>query len=184
MENEESKPVLTTPRLLIRRWRQSDLEPFAAMNADPRVMEYFPKMSTREESDAGVQRAEAHCDRLGFCFWAVEAIGVSPFIGFTGLSTPNFEAPFNPCVEVGWRLAVQYWGKGYATEAARAAIDFGFKNVGLSEIVAYTAAENFRSRAVMTRLGMQYNPDDDFFYPHLPPEHRLSPHVVYRIKRG
>jgi RimJ/RimL family protein N-acetyltransferase len=124
---------LRTERLLLRRWRVEDRAPFAAMNADPRVMEHFPGLLTREESDLRVDRIEAHFEKHGFAQWAVEIPGVAPFAGFVGLSVPPFEASFTPCVEVGWRLAVEYWGKGYATEGARAALAFGFNELQLNE---------------------------------------------------
>jgi ribosomal-protein-alanine N-acetyltransferase len=177
------EPFLRTDRLLLRPWREGDLVPFAALNADPEVMEHFPKLLDRAESDAAVARIRAHFDRRGFGLWAVEAPGVAPFVGFVGLADATFEAPFTPCVEVGWRLARAHWGRGYATEAARAALRFGFEQVGLDEILSFTAEGNARSRAVMERLGMERSPDDDFDHPALPPGHRLRRHVLYRIAR-
>lgn len=153
------------------------------MNADPRVMEFFAAPLGRAESDALVDRIEAHFDRHGFGLWAVEVPGVADFIGFTGLSVPRFEAPFMPCIEVGWRLAVAYWGHGYATEAARLALDYGFATLGLAEIVSFTAATNLRSRAVMERLGLRRDPADDFDHPALAEGHPLRRHVLYRTKR-
>lgn len=151
------------------------------MNADPRVMEYMPKLLTREESDAMVTRIEAHFEKHGFGLWAVEVAGVAPFVGFTGLSVPGFQAPFMPCVEVGWRLAFNYWGKGYATEAARAVVAFGFGTLRLDQIVSFTTRDNHRSRRVMERLGMNYSAADDFRHPNLPENHPLRPHVLYRL---
>lgn len=144
--------MIETGRLLLRRWRDSDREPFAALNADPLVMEHFPATLSREESDALVDRIEAGFEQNGFGLWAVEASG--SFIGFTGLSVPTFTARFTPCVEVGWRLARTAWGHGYATEAARAVLDHGFGGLGLAEIVSFTVVDNVRSRAVMRRIGM------------------------------
>lgn len=173
---------LRTDRLLLRRWRPSDRDPFAAMNADARVMEHFPNLLTREESDATAARIDNHFEQHGFGLWAVEVIGVSPFIGFVGLATPRFEASFTPCVEIGWRLAAEHWGHGYATEGARAAAAFGFESLGLSEIVSFTVPANIRSRRVMEKIGMTNDPADDFDHPLLPAGHPLQRHVLYRLK--
>jgi len=177
-----SLPELRTDRLLLRSWRDSDRAPFADMNADPAVMEHLPSPLTREESDALAERiARSFADhRLGL--WALEVPGVAPFIGFTGLSIPAFDAPFMPCVEVGWRLARAHWGAGYASEAARAAITDGFDRLALAEIVSFTVLANERSRRVMERLGMHRSAEDDFDHPRLPAGHRLAPHVLYRLK--
>lgn len=176
-------PELRTERLLLRGWRDGDLAPFAALNADPAVMEFMPRVFERPESDAVVGRIREHFARHGFGWWAVEAPGITPFIGFVGISVPRFEAHFMPCVEIGWRLARPHWGQGYATEAARAAIAFGFEQAGLDEIVSFTAAINKRSEAMMRRLGMTHDPAEDFDHPALPREHRLCRHVLYRIRR-
>jgi RimJ/RimL family protein N-acetyltransferase len=173
--------ALSGDRVHLRRWRAEDRAPFAAMNGDPRVMEFFPGTLSGDESDAVVDRIEAHFDRHGFGLWAIEVPGVAPFVGFTGLSVPRFEAPFMPCVEIGWRLAVAHWGKGYATEAARLALDYGFGTLGLPEIVSFTAATNLRSRAVMERLGLSRDPADDFDHPALAQAHPLRRHVLYRL---
>src|SRR5262249_27810186 len=149
----------------------------------PRVMEFFPAPLSREESDAQVDRIEAHFDRHGFAQWAVEIPGVAPFAGFIGLSIPRFEAHFTPCVEIGWRLAAPHWGRGFATEGARAALAFGFKTLGLAEIVSFTAVVNLRSRRVMEKLGMTHQPGDDFDHPVLPEGHWLRRHALYRIAR-
>lgn len=153
------------------------------MNADPRVMEFFPAPLGRPGSDALVDRIEAHFDEHGFGLWAVEVPGVAPFIGFTGLAIARFAAPFAPCVEIGWRLAAEHWGHGYATEAARLALAHGFESAGLAEILAFTAVDNRRSRAVMERLGMQHDPADDFDHPSVPEGHALRRHVLYRLGR-
>ena len=151
---EGSGPILTTARLRLRPWRQDDLAPFAALNADPQVMQFFPKALTRAESDATAGRIRDHFARHGFGFWAVEAPGVASLVGFVGLAVPSFEAHFTPCVEIGWRLAREHWGRGYATEAAAAALAFGFRDLKLDEIVAFTVPANLPSRRVMDRLGM------------------------------
>jgi RimJ/RimL family protein N-acetyltransferase len=170
---------IRTERLLLRRWTQSDRAPFAALNADPRVMEHFPSVLTGDESNAMVERIEAHFERHGFGLWVVEVPDQIPFIGFVGLAVPSFEAHFTPCVEVGWRLAAEFWGNGYATEAGRAAIAFGFGPAGLTEIVSMTVPENQRSRRVMERLGMTHDPMDDFDHPSQS-DHRR--HVLYRLR--
>jgi RimJ/RimL family protein N-acetyltransferase len=170
---------IRTDRLLLRRWTDADRGPFAALNADLRVMEHFPSVLTRDESDAILGRIEVHFERHGYGLWAVEVLDQFPFIGFVGLAVPSFEARFMPCVEVGWRLAAAYWGQGYATEAARAALAFGFGPLGLEEIVSFTVPENDRSRRVMQRLGMTHDPADDFNHP-TQPDHRR--HVLYRLR--
>ncbi len=174
---------LKTDRLLLRRWLPADREPFAALNADPRVVEHLPAALSEQESDALAARIEAHFDEHGFGLWAVEVRGVSAFAGFTGLSIPAFQSHFTPCVEIGWRLAAPFWGRGYASEAARAALAFGFESLGLGEIVSFTVPGNSRSRRVMQRIGMHYDPKDDFDHPSLPEGHPLRRHVLYRIAR-
>ena len=181
--DEEGGPILTTARLRLRQWREEDLAPFAALNADPQVMEFFPKILTRAESDAVAGRIRDHFARHGFGLWAVEAPGVADFVGFVGLAVPSFEAHFTPCVEIGWRLARQHWGHGYATEAATAALAFGFGDRALEEIVAFTVPANIPSRRVMGRLGMRRLPTDDFEHPAIADGHPLRSHVLYRLRR-
>jgi len=172
----EPVPELRGERVLLRGWRASDLEPFAALNADPRVMEHYPSALTRAESDAFVrERALPSFTDRGFGPWAVEVPGILPFIGYVGLLAPTFEARFTPCVEIGWRLAFPAWGSGYATEAARLAIAYGFAEGGLDEIA------NCRSVAVMERLGMRA--DGAFDHPRFPPGHALRRYVLYRLSR-
>jgi ribosomal-protein-alanine N-acetyltransferase len=173
--------VLTTQRLRLRLWRDEDLESYAALNADPRVREFFPSVQSFQESADSMQLIRDHFQRRGFGFWAVELIGSVPFIGFIGLAVPSFDAPFTPCVELGYRLAFEHWGHGYATEGSRAALEFGFRNLTLSGIVALTAAGNARSRRVMERLGMRRNPEDDFDHPNIAAGHPLQRHVLYRL---
>ncbi len=175
---------LRTDRLLLRRWRPEDREPFAKMNADPRVVEFLPKPLTREESDAVADRIEANFAEHGYGLWAVEIVGVAPFAGFVGLSIPRFEAHFTPCIEIGWRLAVETWNQGYATEGARAALDFAFAHRLADEIVSFTVPANVRSRRVMEKIGMIHDPADDFDHPVLPDGHPLRRHVLYRKRRG
>jgi RimJ/RimL family protein N-acetyltransferase len=174
---------LTTDRLLLRPWTDADREPFAAMNSDPAVMEHFPALMTREESDAFVDRIGAQLAEWGFGLWALEVRDTGRFIGFTGLSRPSFEAHFTPAVEIGWRLSKEAWGNGYATEAARAALAYGFGPAGLDEIVSFTATTNLPSQRVMQRIGMTHDESDDFDHPRVPAGHRLQRHVLYRITR-
>jgi RimJ/RimL family protein N-acetyltransferase len=181
-------PVLTTPRLTLRRWHDDDRAPFAELNADPHVMEHFPATLTRAESDALIDRIEAGFARRGFGFWAVEVNATGTLIGFTGLSVPSFTAPFQPTtehrqptVEIAWRLARTAWGHGYATEAARRALAHAFTDAALHEIVSFTVPANTRSQAVMRRIGMTRDPRDDFDHPVLPPGHHLRRHVLWRL---
>ncbi len=176
-------PELRTERLRLRQWREGDLEPFALMNADPEVMRHFPAVLSRDESDAIVDRVRAMFAAEGFGLWAVEVDGGAPFIGFVGLSRPRFEAHFTPAVEIGWRLARAHWGQGYATEAAAAALAFGFERVGLDEIVSMAVVANGRSTGVMRRIGMQHDPADDFDHPGLSGS-PLERHVLYRLQRA
>jgi len=168
-------------RVRLRRWRDADRAPFAALNADPRVMEYFPARPDRRQSDVLVDRFESHFAEHGFGLWAVEVPDVAPFIGFVGLSVPGFVAHFMPCVEIGWRLAFDHWGRGYATEAARLVVAHGFGPLGLAAVVSFTAVANRRSQAVMERLGMRRDPAEDFDHPGLPDGHPLRRHVLYRL---
>jgi len=179
-----SPAEIRTARLLMRRWRAEDRPAFASLNADPRVMEFLPKTLSREESDATVDRIETHFAEHGFGLWAVEIPGVTPFAGFIGLAIPRFTAPCMPCVEIGWRLAAEYWNRGYATEGARAVLDYGFGPLGLAEIVSFTVPDNIRSRRVMEKIGMSRSPAEDFDHPLLPPGHRLRRHVLYRVRKS
>ena len=174
-------PSIRTERLLLRGWRAGDRAPFAALNGDPVVMEHFPGTLDTAESDEMADRIEEFFAEHGFGLWAVEVPGVSDFVGFVGLSIPRFETHFTPCVEIGWRLAREHWGRGYAPEAARAALRFGFERAGLAEIVSFTVPGNLKSRRVMEKIGMHRDPADDFDHPFLPPGHALRRHVLYRL---
>jgi len=170
-----------TRRLRLRQWRAADRSPFAALNADPLVMAFFPAPLTRAESDAMADRCESHLAERGWGFWAVETLGQAPeFIGFVGLNTPSAALPFSPCVEVGWRLAVPFWGKGFALEAARGALQVGFATLGLADIVSFTTVGNRRSRALMERLQMQEAPHT-FEHPAVPAASGLREHCLYRL---
>lgn len=173
--------MLQTERLILRGWQPSDLAPFAQINADAEVMQYFPATLSWQESEALIERIKNHHQVHGFGLWAVEERTTGAFMGLIGLNVPTFQAHFTPAVEVGWRLAKAFWGKGYATEGARKAISYGFEVIGLTEIVSFTAQSNLRSIAVMKRLGMTYQEADDFDHPSLPSNHPLQRHVLYRL---
>jgi RimJ/RimL family protein N-acetyltransferase len=145
-------------------------------------MEFFPGILEHTESDAQAARIRGHFDRHGYGAWAVEVPGVAEFIGYVGLGIPRFEAHFTPYVEIGWRLAFEHWGRGYATDAARAAVDFGFEKLRLGQIVSFTVPANLRSRRVMERLGMTHSPAEDFDHPRVPEGHPLRRHVLYRLR--
>ncbi|MDJ0843293.1 GNAT family N-acetyltransferase [Crocosphaera sp.] len=170
---------ILTARLKLREWKEADKEPFFELNSDPRVMEFMPKLLSKEESDRLVERIQARFKEDGYSFWAVELIENETLIGLMGLSIPKFDSFFTPCVEIGWRLAYDYWGKGYATEGAKASLNYGFHELGLSEIVSFTVPQNIRSRRVMERIGMHYV--GEFNHPLLPKTHPLEKHVLYKI---
>ncbi|MDO9435224.1 GNAT family N-acetyltransferase [Hydrogenophaga sp.] len=171
---------IRTDRLLLRQWRQDDLAPFAALNADPEVMRYFPALLSREESDGMAHRCGDLIEARGWGFWAVQEQATGAFIGFIGLHTPAPELPCSPCVEVGWRLLKSSWGKGLATEGAAASLRYAFDTLKLAEVVSFTSVHNLRSEAVMQRLGMQRDPST-FAHPSLPRGHWLSEHCLYRL---
>jgi RimJ/RimL family protein N-acetyltransferase len=176
--------IVETERLILRPWRDEDREPFATMNADPAVMEFFPARLTRDETNRGVDGIEADFEKHGFGWFAAELRQERVFIGFIGLSVPSFTAHFTPCVEIGWRLAAAYWSRGLATEGARAAAHYGFETLGLHEIVSFTVPGNIRSRRVMEKIGMTHNPADDFDHPSIAEGHPMLRHVLYRLKRS
>lgn len=179
------KPILQleSARLVLRQWRDEDLPEFAAMSADPQVMRYFPALLTRLESAALIGRVRGHFNEYGFGLWALERKDTGAFIGFTGLSHVNFEAPFTPAVEIGWRLARRHWGLGFASEAAWTSLRVAFGQLGLEEVVSFTAQCNLPSEKVMQAIGMQRDPRGDFDHPRLPVGHELQRHVLYRIDR-
>lgn len=173
--------IIKTQRLLLRPWQDNDKELFATMNGDERVMEYFPNTLTRVESDCRFEKISTHIQKTGWGLWAVEVPTVASFIGFIGLSTVSFRAHFTPAVEIGWRLAYNYWGRGYATEGALASLEYGFRQLQLPEIVSFTAKQNMRSIAVMKKIGMYHNKVDDFDHPKLVEGDTLRRHVLYRL---
>jgi RimJ/RimL family protein N-acetyltransferase len=172
---------LRTARLLLRPWRHEDVAAFAAMSADPAVMEFLRPFPDRAACEAWAARAHKHWRQHGFGQWVVELPGEASFIGVVGLFNTSYQAHFTPAVEVAWRLVRSYWGRGYATEAARATLDYGFDKLALSEIVAVTVPANLRSRRLMERLGMKHDPDDDYDHPNVP-EGPLKRHVLYRLR--
>jgi RimJ/RimL family protein N-acetyltransferase len=174
--------ILPGRRICLRRWRNDDRAAFAVMSSDARVMEFFRSRLSRVDSDAMVNRIQKHFGEHDFGLWAIEVPGVAPFIGFAGLTWARFSAHFTPCVEVGWRLAFEHWGQGYATEAARLALGYGFGTLALREVVSFTSATNHRSRALMERLGMCRDPAEDFDYPGLRESHPLQRHILYRLR--
>ncbi len=169
-------------RVFLRKWREEDLEPLAKLNADRKVMEFFPATLDCEQSRAMMSRFALQIDQQGWGIWALDVPGVTGFAGFVGLNVPVDDLPFSPCVEIVWRLDADYWGKGFATEAARAIVEFGFASLGLAEIVAFTTTNNFRSQRVMQKLGM-IRDSKGFDHPALPQGHPLRPHVLYRIDK-
>lgn len=169
---------MNTPSIILRQWEDADLDPYAEMNADPRVMEFFPQCLTHAESKASLLRLRAGIERRGWGLWAVEVDG--QFAGFAGLAEPTFEAPFTPCVEIGWRFRREYWGRSLAYEAALKAQAFAFEQLKLAELVSFTAVANARSRRLMERLGFVRSEQEDFLHPSLPVDSPLRLHVLYR----
>jgi RimJ/RimL family protein N-acetyltransferase len=181
MKDIQHPPTIRTDRLVLRQWKQEDLEPFANLNADSKVMEYFPGLKTKEESDYSVSLMSGHIEKYGWGFWAASLAETGEFIGFIGLEDVHFKTDFTPAVEMGWRLAFKHWGKGYATEGALASLRYGFETLKLDEIVSFTAVGNMRSRAVMERIGMYHDSKSDFDHPKLREGHPLRKHILYRI---
>ncbi len=177
--------MITTERLILRPWKSEDFHPFAVMNADPRVREFFPSVLTREQSDAELRYFQEIYDRDGFSFFAAELIATGEFIGFIGLSTMTLVVPSlpQPAVEIGWRLSPAHWGKGLATEGARGTVRYAFETLKLREIVSITVPSNLRSRRVMEKIGMKHLPELDFDHPRIPQGHPMRPHVLYGLKR-
>lgn len=178
--------TLKTKRLILCPWKETDLAPFATLNADSRVMEYFPSTLSREESDQMAHRLQSKIEERDWGLWAVAVPGIADFIGFIGLNNVDqstFPVHFTPAVEIGWRLAFDHWGKGYATEGAKAALAYGFETLNLEEIVSFISVQNMRSRHIMEKIGMHHEANDDFDNPKLPEGHALKRHVLYRISQ-
>ena len=186
LEDRLTAPMITTERLILRPWKNEDLVPYAEMNADPRVREFFPSVLSREQSDAEVRHYQATYDRDGFCVLAAELIATSEFIGFIGLQTMNFVVPSlpQPAVEIGWRLSHRHWGKGLATEGARGVICYAFGTLQLAKVVAITVPANVRSRNVMGKIGMKHFPELDFDHPRIPEGHPMRRHVLYSLSKA
>jgi RimJ/RimL family protein N-acetyltransferase len=176
--------VIETERLLLREWQKSDREPFARISADPRVMEFMPSRLSPAESDLLVDRIENHFRERGFGLYALELRHERAFVGYVGLSVPAFQAHFTPCVEIGWRLSADYWGRGLATEAAGSIVRLAFESLALNALIAFTVPANVRSRRVMEKIGMTHDLSDDFEHPNLPEGHPLRRHVLYRLRRA
>jgi len=174
--------TLKTERLVLRDWKDSDRPVFAKMNGDARVMEFLPGPLTPEESNELVERIQNHIRKHGFGLYAAEILRHHSFIGYVGLSVPSFEAKFTPCVEIGWRLAAEHWGQGFATEGARAVARHAFEDLGIGTLVSFTVPANVRSRRVMEKLGMTHDREEDFDHPGLPAAHPLRRHVLYRLR--
>ena len=179
----ESTLSLETDRLILRQWCDRDFNGFCEMNADPEVMRYFPKTLTESECREFMSKMSSLIREQGWGFWAVEIKASKEVIGFVGLNSPRTKLPFTPCVEVGWRLHKRYWGYGYATEAGKKSLEYGFTHLNLEEIVAFTTESNINSRKVMDRLGMK-NTGENFRFPELPLNHPLSEHVLYKVTKS
>ncbi len=177
-----SQIIITTPRLILREWKEEDAVPFIKMNMDKEVMRFFPSTQTAEESMVLIARVKAHFADYGYGACAVERKDNGEFIGFTGLTHPRFESYFTPCVEIGWRLSKENWGHGFATEAATACLNHGFTSLGLEEIYSFTTTTNDPSMNVMKKIGMKHV--GEFEHPGLPDGHILKTHVLYKITRN
>ncbi len=184
VEMEGDAEVISTERLILRPWKEEDFDAFARLNADPRVMEFFPSVLTREESNQFAARICKKMKEQGWGLWAVSLSDSAAFIGYIGLNPVTFDAGFTPAIEVGWRLAYDFWGKGYATEGARAALKYGFEKLHLNEIVSFTSVNNRRSRRVMEKIGMVHDEENAFDHPKLPVGNALRRHALYRIRTG
>ncbi|MDN3504599.1 MAG: GNAT family N-acetyltransferase [Rhabdochlamydiaceae bacterium] len=176
----DMKPQITTNRLELSQWQKQDLEPFAKLNSDPKVMQFFPSTLNREQSDQLVDKIKAHFDKYGYGLWSTSLKETGEFIGFIGLLQVGFEAHFTPAIEIGWRLDHKFWGKGYATEGASVVIDYAFNTLKISEIVSFTSQLNLPSIRLMKRLGMTHDNKDDFDHPRLDSTHRLCRHCLFR----
>ena len=174
---------IETERLLLRAWRAEDIEPYYQINQDAKVIEYLRGALSLNEAEQFINKTNGHLEQRGYTLWAVELKSTAELLGFIGLNYADWEAAFTPAVEIGWRLGSQYWGKGYATEGARACLDFAFNQVGLDEVVSFTVPMNKKSIAVMERIGMRRDMAGDFCHPKLALDHPLSKHILYRISR-
>ncbi|MCH9762803.1 MAG: GNAT family N-acetyltransferase [Gammaproteobacteria bacterium] len=176
--------ILETERLILRTWDKTDREPMALIDQDKQVCQFLPAIGTKTTTNAIIERSTRHYDAKGFCLYAVELKATGEMIGFLGLITSSFEAHFTPAVEIGWRIASRHWNKGYATEGARAVLDYAFTHLNLDEVVSFTVTHNQASRRVMEKIGLQHNPIDDFNHPKLPDDSPLRQHVLYRLSQA
>lgn len=176
--------ILETPRLILRTWQEADLEPMALIDQDKKVCQFLPGIGSKSATKAGIERIIAHYKEKGFSLYAVELKSTGELIGFLGLMTPSFEAHFIPAVEIGWRLSSTHWNQGYATEGAKAVLDYAFTSLNLPEVVSFTAVNNQASRRVMEKIGLHHNTKDDFDHPKLEPNSPLRRHVLYRLSRA
>jgi RimJ/RimL family protein N-acetyltransferase len=179
-----SEVIIETERLYLRTWQATDAQPYFDINQDPQVTEFLRGPLTMEEVHQSIAATNQHQEKWGFTLWAAELKETHELMGFVGLNYPKWEAPFAPAVEMGWRLGTQYWGQGYATEGAQAALAFGFNTIGLDEIVSFAPPINHRSLHVMEKIGLQRYPQGDFRHTKLPLNHPLSQHVLYRLKKA
>lgn len=175
--------TIETERLTLRQWMEEDKAPFAALNACPETMQYFPNTFSEEESNAFVEKTMKVLDDKGYGLFAVENFETEEFLGFVGLNEPTFDAPFTPCIEIGWRLHKDHWGKGYATEAAKAVLALAFERLNLTEIVSFTSPLNTPSVKVMEKIGMTRDESGDFDHPNIEDGSPLKKHILYRIKK-
>lgn len=173
---------LKTERLLLRKWRDDDLTDFAALNADPEVMEFFADVLDTKESNELAKEIIKRINENGWGFWAVELLSDNSFIGFVGLNKPSYDVPVDLCIEIGWRLAKKYWGHGYATEAAKASLEFAFNELKLDKVYSFASVGNKRSCAVMERLNM-VDTNTPFQHPMIPEGSPLREHVLYKIDK-
>ena len=174
--------VIETKRLILRTWDNDDINDYYLLNQDPKVVEFLLKMSSIEQAKEFIENMNHQFHIYGYTVFAVEEKESGELIGFTGLNSPIWSTSFTPCVEIGWRLSSKFWGKGYATEAARAVLDYGFKECALDEILAWTVPANIRSISVMKKIGMEHDINGDFNHPEVPEGHKLLKHILYRIK--
>lgn len=175
--------ILETKRLILRAWQKSDVESMFTINQDPKVMEYYPSLQDKAQTQRFIERINQHQNKHGFSLYVVELKSTGEMIGYVGLLRPDFEAHFTPTVEIGWRLASQFWGQGYATEAAKAVLHYAFTQINLTEIVSFTTKDNLKSRRVMQKIGLSHDPKDDFDHPNLDKKNPLCRHVLYRITK-
>lgn len=174
--------IIETERLILRTWEEDDMNAYYSLNQDPKVVEFLFKMTSINQARAFIETMNRQFNAHGYTIFALEEKQTGKWIGFTGLNAPVWSERFTPCVEIGWRIRSDCWGHGYATEAAKAILDYGFKMCALDEILAWTVPANIRSIRVMEKIGMMRDFNGDFYHPEIPSGHPLSKHILYRIK--